>query len=88
MPFDREQGIRQAHVHQYARAAVVDARQYYCLEKCSRLFSRFPVEQIRSQKTAFHRELVFHSRTATRRGRRPQFLPWAGRRVGPTNSRA
>src|SRR5258705_1389601 len=64
MPFDREQGIRQAHVHQDARATVVDARQYYGLKKRSRLFGGFPVEQIGPQKTALHRELVFHSAKA------------------------
>src|SRR5712691_11570154 len=61
VPFDREQRIRQAHVHQDARATMVDARQHYRRKKRSRLFSGFPVEQIRSQKTAMHRELVFHS---------------------------
>ena len=61
VPFDREQRIRQAHVHEYARATVVHARQYHGLKERSRLFGGFPVEQIRSQKTAFHRDLVFHS---------------------------
>src|SRR5204862_27010 len=40
---------------------MVDARQYHGLKKRSRFFSGFPFEQFRSQETASHRHLVFHS---------------------------
>src|SRR5256886_3890637 len=65
--FDGEEGLRRAHVHEDARAAVLLAFEDDCTKKPSRFLGGFPFEQFRPQKTAFHRDLVLHrDRKSTR----------------------
>src|SRR2546429_1340711 len=59
--FDGEEGLRRAHVHEDARAAVLLAFEDDCTKKPSRFLGGFPFEQFRPPKTAFHRDLVLHS---------------------------
>src|SRR3981189_2340707 len=59
--FDREQRFRRAHVHEDSRAAVPPAFEDDCTKEPSRFLGGFPLEQFRSEKTAFHPDPVMHS---------------------------
>src|SRR5260221_248224 len=61
VPFDREEGLRQAHVNEDARTTVLDACQHHGTKKRACFFSGFPLEQVCSQKAAFDRDLVLHA---------------------------
>src|SRR5204862_8066367 len=56
-----EQSLRKAHVHENARARVIDAGQYHGVKKLPCLVGGFPVEQLRPEKTVFVGDPVFHS---------------------------
>jgi len=58
---DGENGFRGAHVHEDARASVPRAFEHHCTKKPPRFLGGFPLEQFRSEETAFHRDPVLHS---------------------------
>ena len=60
VPLDGEQRLRQAHVHENARARLIDTGQYHGVKKLPCLVGGFPVEQLRPEKTVFVGDAVFH----------------------------
>jgi hypothetical protein len=73
--FDREQGFRRAHVHEDARAGVPHAFENHCTKKPSHFFGGFPFEQVCSEKTAFHGDLVLHTLWGVRACGAPHLHP-------------